>query len=163
MHNETVETIIGAIVVAIAVVFVIFTYSSTSAGSMGGYPLTAKMVRVDGLAVGTDVKLAGVKVGTVSALELAPDYQITVHINIHADVKVPDDSSLVVTSSGLLSGSYLSIQPGGSDKMLVAGGVIKNTQGAIDMMGLLNKFVNSSSGSQPAPAAGGAAPAPSHE
>jgi len=163
MHNETVETIIGAIVVVIAVVFVIFTYSSTSAGSMGGYPLTAKMVRVDGLAVGTDVKLGGVKVGTVSALELAPDYQITVHINIHSDVKVPDDSSLVVTSSGLLSGSYLSIQPGGSDKMLMAGGVIKNTQGAIDMMGLLNKFVNSSSGSSSAPAAGGAAPAPSHE
>ena len=145
MHNETVETIIGAIVIVIAVVFVIFTYSSTSAGSIGGYELTAKMVRVDGLAIGTDVKVGGLKVGTVSALELAPDYQVTVHLNIHANVKVPDDSSLVVTSSGLLSGSYLSIQPGGSDKMLAAGGVIKNTQGAIDMMGLLNKFVNSGS------------------
>lgn len=157
MHNETVETIIGAIVVVIAVVFVIFTYRSTSVGSMDGYPLTAKMVRVDGLGVGTDVKLGGVKIGTVSALDLSPDYQITVHLTIHADVKVPDDSSLVVTSSGLLSGSYLSIQPGGSDKMLAAGGVIKNTQGAIDMMGLLNKFVNSgsssqSSGTTPAPA-----------
>lgn len=160
MHNETVETIIGAIVIIIAVVFVIFTYSSTSAGSMGGYELTAKMVRVDGLAVGTDVKIGGLKVGTVSALDLAPDYQVTIHLDIHANVKVPDDSSLVVTSSGLLSGSYLSIQPGGSDKMLAAGGVIKNTQGAIDMMGLLNKFVNSSSGSSSAPSAG-TAPAPS--
>lgn len=158
MYNETVETIVGAIVIAIAVIFVIFTYSSTSAGSMGGYALTAKMVRVDGLGVGTDVRLGGVKVGTVSALELSPDYQITVHLSVHSDVKVPDDSSLVVTSSGLLSGSYLSIQPGGSDKMLPPGGVIKNTQGAIDMMGLLNKFVNSSSGNNQS---SGTAPAPS--
>lgn len=125
---------------------------------MGGYELTAKMVRVDGLAAGTDVKLGGVKVGSIKALTLEPNYMITVHMDINSEVKVPDDSSLVVTSSGLLSGSYLSIQPGGSDKMLAAGGMIKNTQGAIDMMGLLNKFVNSSSGGSSA-APSSAAPA----
>lgn len=159
MHNETVETLIGAIVVVIAVVFVIFTYQTTGSGRMDGYELTAKMVRVDGLAVGTDVKLGGVKIGTIKALKLLPNYLIDIHMDIHKEVQVPDDSSLVVTSSGLLSGSYLSIQPGGSDKMLAAGGVIKNTQGAIDMMGLLNKFVNSSSNSGSAPQSG--APAPS--
>jgi phospholipid/cholesterol/gamma-HCH transport system substrate-binding protein len=157
MHNETVETLIGAVVIAIAVVFTVFAYRSTGTTPGGsGYQLTAKMNRVDGLAVGTDVRLAGLKVGTIAAMTLGQDYLITVHMAINTDVKVPDDSSLVVTSSSLLGSSYLSISPGGSDKMLPPGGVIKNTQGAIDMMGLLNRFVNSSSGSSssatPAPA-----------
>jgi phospholipid/cholesterol/gamma-HCH transport system substrate-binding protein len=148
MHNDTVETLIGAAVIAIAVIFVIFAYRSTGTANVGGYELQAHMSRVDGLAVGTDVRLAGVKVGTVSALTLEPNYLVDVHMDIQRDVKVPDDSSLVVTSSGLLGSSYLSIAPGGSDKMLPSGGVIRNTQGAIDMMGLLNRFVNSGNSNQ---------------
>jgi phospholipid/cholesterol/gamma-HCH transport system substrate-binding protein len=146
MHNETVETLIGAAVIAIAVVFVVFAYRSTGTANVGGYELTAKVNRVDGLAVGTDVRLSGLKVGTISALTLEPNYLIAVHMDIKSDVKVPDDSSLIVTSSSLLGSSYLSISPGGSDKMLPPGGQIKNTQGAIDMMGLLNRFAGSSSG-----------------
>ena len=141
MHNDTVETLIGAAVIAIAVIFVIFAYRSTGTANVGGYELVARMTRVDGVAVGTDVRLAGVKVGTVNALTLEPNYLVAVHMDIHRDVQVPDDSSLVVTSSSLLGSSYLSISPGGSDKMLPPGGVIKNTQGAIDTMGLINKFV----------------------
>jgi len=146
MRNDTVETLIGAAVIAIAIAFVIFAYRSTGTANVGGYELQAHMSRVDGVAVGTDVRLAGVKIGTVNALTLEPNYLVDVHMDIHRDIKVPDDSSLVVTSSGLLGSSYLSIAPGGSDRMLAAGGVIKNTQGSIDMMGLLNRFVNSSSG-----------------
>lgn len=159
MHNDTVETLIGAAVIAIAVIFVVYTYRTTGTANMNGYELTANMPRVDGVAVGTDVRLSGVKIGTVQALTLQPSYLVAVHMDIHSDVKVPDDSSLVVTSSGLLGSSYLAIAPGGSDKMLPPGGTIKNTQGSIDMMGLLNKFVNSSSGSSPEPNGN---PAPAH-
>jgi phospholipid/cholesterol/gamma-HCH transport system substrate-binding protein len=109
--------------------------------------VTANVARVDGIAVGTDVKLSGIKVGVVSALALDPkDYLVIVHLNIHDDVKIPDDSSLMVTSSGLLGSSYLSISPGGSDKMLAAGGRIRNTQGSIDLMGLLSRFAGSAAG-----------------
>jgi phospholipid/cholesterol/gamma-HCH transport system substrate-binding protein len=159
MRNDTVETLIGAAVIIIAVVFVGFTYRTTGAANVDGYELTAKMPRVDGIAVGTDVKLAGVKVGAVSALTLDPkDYRVAVHMKLQPDVKIPDDSSVMVTSAGLLGSSYVSIQPGGSDAMLAAGGEIKNAQGAIDMMGLLNKFVNSNS--EGTPPATSAAPAP---
>jgi phospholipid/cholesterol/gamma-HCH transport system substrate-binding protein len=156
MRNDTVETLIGAIVILVAIVFVVFTYRTTGAANVGGYELTAKMPRVDGIAVGTDVKLAGVKIGSVQALTLDPkDYRVSLHMSLQPDVKIPDDSSVMVTSAGLLGSSYVSIQPGGSDAMLPAGGEIKNAQGSIDMMGLLNKFVNSSSNSgssTPAPA-----------
>ena len=156
MHNDTVETLIGAAVIAIAVIFVVFAYRSTGTANVGGYELQAHMTRVDGVAVGTDVRLAGVKVGSVRALTLEPNYLVDVHMDIQHDVKVPDDSSLLVTSSSLLGSSYLSISPGGSDKMLAPGGTIKNTQGALDTMGLINRFVgsggsNNNSGSESPP------------
>ena len=159
MHNDTVETLIGAAVIAIAVIFVIFAYRSTGSANVGGYELSASMSRVDGLAVGTDVRLSGLKVGTVSAMTLEPNYLIKIHMDLHPDVKVPEDSSLVVTSSSLLGSSYLSISPGGSDKMLPPGGVIRNTQGAIDTMGLINKFVGSGSGGNSGGNSGNEAPA----
>ena len=144
MRNNTVETLIGAAVVVVAVFFLFFAYRSTGESATAGYELTAKMNKVDGIAVGTDVKLSGINVGEVAALTLDPkNYLVVVHMMIHNDVKVPDDSSLMVTSSGLLGSSYLSIAPGGSDKLLAAGGQIKNTQGAIDMMGLISRFAGS--------------------
>ena len=164
MHNDTVETLIGALVIGIAVIFGIFAYHSAGATGYSGYELTAKLSKVDGIAVGTDVKLSGIKIGVVSDLTLDPSYLVTVHMNIRKDVQVPEDSSLVVTSSGLLSSNYLSISPGGSDKMLAAGGLIRNTQGSIDMMGLLSRFVGGVSGSSNSNSGGasesGAAPKP---
>jgi len=157
MQNNTVETLIGAIVVVIAVAFLYFAYAKTNAAALGGYDVDAKFQRVDGLAVGTDVKLSGIKIGTVSSLSLDPKtYQATAHLNIRQDVKLPDDSSIMVTSTGLLGNSYLSVSPGGSDDMIPAGGSIKNTQGSVDLMSLIGRFA-SGAGGAPAPSA----PAPS--
>lgn len=149
-NNNTVETIIGAIVVAVAAAFLYFTYTSTSSGSLSGYEITARMPRVDGLATGTDVRLSGIKIGAVSALTLDPKtYLVTLHMNIRSDVPIPEDSSLLVTSSGLLGGSYLSISPGGSDKMISPGGAITNVQGSVDLMGLVGRFIGGGNGQKP--------------
>lgn len=148
MQNNTVETLIGAVVVAVAVLFVVFAYRSVGATGVSGYELTAKMNRVDGIVVGTDVKMAGIKIGTVKSLTLDPNYLVTVHLDIRSDIKIPDDSSLVVTSSGLLNSSYMSVSPGGSDKMLPPGGQIANTQGSVDLMGLISRFAGGISGSK---------------
>jgi phospholipid/cholesterol/gamma-HCH transport system substrate-binding protein len=159
MQNNTVETLIGAIVVTVAVVFLYFAYSSTNAANLSGYDVDAKFQRVDGLNVGTDVRLSGIKIGAVSALMLDPKtYQATVHLNIRSDVKLPDDSSIMVTSTGLLGNSYLSISPGGSDGMIPPGGTIRNTQGSVDLMSLIGRFVGGSSGGASAPAAPAAKP-----
>lgn len=161
MQSNTVETLIGAIVVAVAAGFLYFAYSTTNAANLSGYELQAKFQRVDGLAVGTDVKLSGIKIGTVSALTLDPKtYQAMVHLSIRNDVKLPDDSSIMVTSTGLLGNSYLSVSPGGSDGMLPPGGTIQNTQGSVDLMSLIGRFASGAGGS-PAPAPQPSAPAPS--
>src|ERR1700753_3009614 len=166
MGNNTVETIIGAIVVVVAATFLYFAYTTTSSGSLSGYEITARMPRVDGLATGTDVRLSGIKIGAVDELTLDPKtYLVTLHMNVRKDIPIPDDSSLMVTSSGLLGGSYLSITPGGSDTMLRPGGAITNVQGSIDMIGLVGRFIGGGNnggqgGGQPKPAPQQQAPHP---
>ncbi len=142
MQNSIVETLIGAAVVAVAVLFLAFAYSSTGSGPVSGYEVVAKFNRADGVNVGSDVRLSGIKVGTVSKLSLDPKtYNAVVTIALARDVKLPDDSSIRVTSEGLLGNQYLSIEPGSSMMYIMAGGEIENTQGAIDLVGLLGKAV----------------------
>ena len=131
-NNNTVETLIGAIVVAIAAAFLVFAYSTTSAGSLSGYSLEARFASADGITTGTDVRLHGIKVGTVSGVDLdSKTYLAIVRLSIRRDVQIPDDSAIKVTSSSLLGSSYLSIQPGGSSKNLPPGSQITNTQGSV--------------------------------
>jgi len=139
-HNIS-ETVIGAIVVAAAILFLVLGYTRAGTRGASGYEVNARLAKVDGLGVGTDVRLSGVRVGSVADLTLDPKtYLVTVHMNIHDDIKIPMDSSILVTSSGLLGTPYLSITPGGDDKMLAAGGMIENAQGSIDVMNLIGRF-----------------------
>jgi phospholipid/cholesterol/gamma-HCH transport system substrate-binding protein len=162
-ENNVAETIIGAIVVAVAILFIVFAYMRTGSGSLSGYEIQARLPKVDGLGIGTDVRLSGIKIGSVSDLTLDPkNYLVTVHMHIRDDIKIPEDSSLIVTSSGLLGSSYISLTPGGSDKMLASGGMIQNSQGSVDLMGLVGRFIGGgNNGQTPAPKPQQQAPAPS--
>lgn len=147
MQNNTVETLIGALVVLVAAAFLAFAYTTTSSGSISGYNLNARFSSADGIAPGTDVRLHGVKVGTVASVSLDPkSYAAIVHISVSSSVQIPEDSSIKVTSAGLIGNSYLAIQPGGSDKMLAAEGEITNTQGSVDLMGLIGRVIYGNSG-----------------
>ncbi len=139
-NNSAVETLIGAAVIAIAVAFLTFAYSSTGAGSISGYNVIAKFNRADGVNIGTDVRLSGIKVGTVSRMALDPmTYNAVLTLSLESNVKLPDDSSARVTSEGLLGNQYISIEPGGSQMPIAAGGEIENTQGSVDLIGLVSK------------------------
>jgi phospholipid/cholesterol/gamma-HCH transport system substrate-binding protein len=151
-QNNIAETLIGAGVVAIALVLAALAYYRTGTGGLSGYEINAKLSKADGLAVGTEVRLAGIKVGTVSDLTLDPrTYLVTVHMNIQHDVKLPVDSSILVTQAGFLGGQYLSITPGGEDKMMTAGSYFENAQGSIDVMGLVGRFATGGSTSNQPP------------
>ncbi len=156
MHNSLVETLIGAVVIAVAVLFLVFAYTGSGVGAVaGGYDVTARFDRADGVNVGTDVRLSGIKVGTVSKLGLDPkSFNAVATLTLADNVKLPDDSSVRITSDGILGNQYLSIEPGGSTTAIKPGGQIENTQGSIDLIGLLGKFAFS-----PGAAAGGAASA----
>jgi phospholipid/cholesterol/gamma-HCH transport system substrate-binding protein len=147
MQNNTFETLLGAMVILVAAGFLYFAYTSTSVGSLGGYELNARFASADGISAGTDVRLHGVKVGRVASLELDPKtYAVNAAISLRSDIKVPDDSSIKVTSAGIMGSSYLAIQPGGSEKMLGPNGEITNTQGSIDLLGLIGRAMYGNAG-----------------
>jgi phospholipid/cholesterol/gamma-HCH transport system substrate-binding protein len=141
MGGTLLETLLGAVVVVVAAAFLVFAFSVSEVGAVRGYELVAKFDRIDGLAVGSDVKVGGIKVGTVVAQKLDPiTYLAVVHMSIDDDVRVPMDSSSEVVSEGLLGTRYLAIVPGPSDEMLEAGGLIRFTQSSISLEQLLSKF-----------------------
>ena len=148
MGNNIVETLIGAVVLVIAVFFVIFAYTSTGVGPTTGYELSARFTRIDGLSVGSDVRMSGIKVGTVVEQTLDREtFDALVIFSIKDDVKVPDDSAVKITSDGLLGDSYMSLEPGGSDVYLAAGEELTITQGAVNLMDLIAQAVFGSANS----------------
>lgn len=147
MQSNLVETLIGAIVVVIAGVFLFYGYSSSGMRSTAGYHVKAEFDRVDGLANGSDVRLSGIKIGTVVGQKIDPsNYQAVVMLSLAPDVKIPDDSSAKITSEGLLGSNYISVTPGGSTDYLKDGSEIQFTQGSVDLMGLISQAIFSTTG-----------------
>src|SRR5689334_9639670 len=108
MNNSFVETLIGAAVLIIAGAFFYYAYSRTDTGAVAGYQLIAKFDRIDGISTGSDVRMSGIKIGAVTAMDLDPQtYRAVVHLSISSSIKIPDDSSIRVATVGLLGGSYL--------------------------------------------------------
>lgn len=143
------ETIVGAAVAVVAIGFFVFAASQAGAtSSANGYELFARFQRVDGVDVGSDVRVSGVKVGVVRAVGLDPDtYDARLTLTIDGDIQVLDDSTARIASDGLLGGAYVAIEPAGFDA-LPAGGEIPNTQGSVDLLTLLASFAQGSGQSQ---------------
>jgi len=147
MGGNLVETLIGAAVLVVAGIFLAFGYSTSSIGSDGGFMLIAKFDRVDGLTTGSDVRMSGIKVGTVIAQRLDQEtYQAVIEMDIKQGLPLPDDSSAKITSEGLLGATYLSLDAGGSEDFLENGGEIRFTQGSIDLMSLIGQAIFSATG-----------------
>ncbi len=143
MKDNLVETLIGAAVLAVAGLFFMFAYNTANVSSGGDtIDLTARFQNATGIAAGTDVRMAGIKVGTVVSTELdSATYQAVVKFSVDKAIEVPEDSSLSIASEGLLGGSYLSLEPGGSFDLLASGDEVEYTQGYVDLMGLIGQAV----------------------
>lgn len=151
------EVLTGAVILCLAAGFLV--YAVVQGGrtpQSAGIALTAEFDRVDGLNPGADVKIGGVKIGSVSDLRIDPrTFQAVVTLRVRSDLALPADSSAEVSSEGLLGGKYVSIVPGGADRLLRDGGRITETQGSVSLESLLGRFIFSvtqmNTGSTPAP------------
>ncbi|MFN4153748.1 MAG: outer membrane lipid asymmetry maintenance protein MlaD [Paracoccaceae bacterium] len=148
MASERAEILAGAAVLAIAVGFL--AYAANSAGLMARvgdtYPLTASFRAMDGINVGSDVRMAGIKVGTISDMRLNPQtFFADATIRIRSDILLPQDSAILISSEGLLGGNFVEILPGGALENLSPGDEIEDTQGAVSLITLLMKFVGGGS------------------
>lgn len=143
------ETVIGVVVIAAAAAFLAYAYGA-SGRSVGRdhYRVGAVFGRVDGVTIGSEVRIAGVKVGSVAANALdLRTYEANVELAIDRGVAIPDDSVAKVVSDGLLGGAHIAIEPGASEDMLKAGDRITITQGSVDLLGLaVQNFTNQQAG-----------------
>ena len=144
MSENHLEIAVGGVVLALAVGFAVFLAQSTGlSGSSSSYPISASFRSAEGISVGTDIRLAGVKIGTISDLKLNSEtYRAESILSVRNDVRIPDDSALVVASEGLLGGSFVEVIPGASLDYLEAGDEIIDTQGSVSLIQLLLKFVS---------------------
>ncbi len=142
MHRNLIETLLGAVVLGVAGLFLAFAYSTADLGRGGGYEVDAEFTTVGGLKVGNDVRMAGIKIGTVVGQRLNVEtYLARVTMSIDESVKLPADTSASISSEGLLGGNYIDLAPGGDPTMLKPGEQIRYTQDAVDMIQLLSRFI----------------------
>lgn len=143
LKENIVEALIGVLVVAVAAWFVAFAYGRTGGGAGDGYHITALFNNASGVGVGTDVRVAGMTVGRVTAVTLDPQtWQAKLTLGIDRKVKLPADSSAAITSEGIMGGQFIAMMPGGDTAMMKDGDQVIETQGSVDLMGMIGQFIN---------------------
>lgn len=153
--SARVETIVGAAVIALAVGF--FFYASKTAGIgsgvAGGYKVVAEFDNAEGINIGTDVRLAGIKIGTVTGQSLnAENYMARVEMTLDPKISLSDDTAAKISSEGLLGGKFIAMEPGGSETKLAEGSMMTLTQGAVDIWSLISSVMFDKAKTTPAPA-----------
>ena len=154
MRRNVIETIMGAAVILVAVIFVVFAFSSTGVNTVNGYQVTASFDNAQGVKSGTDVRMSGVKIGSVVDQRLNPQtYFAEVTMSIDQAIELPSDTSARIVPEGLLGGNYVNLEPGGAQEMIPQGGRIQYTQGAVNLIDMIGRLMFS--GGQNAGSAGG--------
>ena len=143
MKRNIIETVLGGIVLVVAIGFIVFAFRSAGLTSgAGGYEITAEFDDASGLAPGTEVRMAGVKIGTVISQRLDPEtYFAKVVLSIDDSIELPADTSARIVPEGLLGGNFVELEPGGDTETIAPGGEVEFTQGAINVVDLLGRFV----------------------
>jgi phospholipid/cholesterol/gamma-HCH transport system substrate-binding protein len=160
LKDHVAEALAGLAVIALAAWFLLFALGRTGTTGADSYELKARFPNASGISVGSDVRVSGLKVGSVTAQVLDPaSFQAVVTLSVDSAVKLPLDSSAAITSEGLLGGSFIALVPGGDTEQLAPGDEITDTQGATDLMGLIGSVINRSGGDKPAAEAPAEAPA----
>ena len=148
-RSNILETLVGIIVVIIATIFFYYAYKMSGKNfGQSQYQLEAVFGRVDGITTGADVRIAGVKIGSVTAFSLdGLTYEANVKMAVEQGVQVPDDSVAKVVSDGLLGGAHIALEPGASEFYLADGDIITITQGSVDLLGVaMQAFTAGNSG-----------------
>ena len=142
MKRNVIETIMGAVVLLVAVTFLAFAYTTSNLRRVEGYEVIAKFNRVDGLENGSDVRMSGIKIGSVLDQRLDPEtYLAVVRLSIADAVRLPLDSSAKIQSESLLGNSYISLEPGADEAAIEPGGEIRYTQDPLILGDLIGRFI----------------------
>ncbi|MQX36595.1 outer membrane lipid asymmetry maintenance protein MlaD [Roseospira navarrensis] len=142
MNRNPLETILGALVLLVAAVFLVFAYTTADLRQVQGYPVRASFTKVGGLTVGGEVRLAGIQVGSVTGQRLDPQtFEAVVDMTVLESVQLPVDTRAVITSDGLLGGSYIKLIPGNEADTLQPGDSLQYTQDYQSLEDLVGEII----------------------
>ena len=169
MGHNVFETILGAIVLALAGLFLVFAYSSADLNKVQGYKISANFPMVDGVKEGTDVKINGVKVGSIEDIKLNTDpgdsqFLVTVVMTINSSIQLPTDTMALVSSESLLGGKYMSLEPGVDETVIKTDGTgrVTRTQAPMRLDDLIGQMIYSNKRGDAPSAPAAAVPEPAH-
>jgi phospholipid/cholesterol/gamma-HCH transport system substrate-binding protein len=159
MTGNVIETVMGGVVLVVAALFLFFAYSTSQVRAVQGYEVTAQFERVGTLRDGGDVRIAGVKIGSIVSEILDPKtFLADVRMSIDPAYKLPEDTVAEIVSNGLLGDQYMSLVPGGSEQTIPPGGRIKFTQAPVSLENLIGQMIFSQPGAQKKPEEGESPP-----
>lgn len=142
MANNAAETVIGAVVLAVAGGFLVYAANTADVSlSASGYELTAEFRKAEGLAIGNEVQISGVKIGSVRSIDLNPQsFYASVTISVQDSIRIPEDSIAKIVPESLLGGNLIAIDAGASEFMLEPGAAFEFTQGSVNLLDLVLRF-----------------------
>lgn len=142
MKRSIIETILGAVVIVVALSFLAYSYKMGDVADPNGFDITADFTAIGGLRPGDDVQISGVKVGTVTDVQLVPEsYLARVHMSVEAGLELPVDTAALISSESLLGGKYLLLEPGAEEDLITSGGHVQYTQAPQNLEQLLGQFI----------------------
>ena len=141
MKTNILEVVIGEVVIIAVSFFLYFAYVTSGEKIKDGYTLIAKFEDVSGLTEGADVKINGIKVGIVKKLGLDEDYSARAELTIKNEYQIPDDSSLSISTDGIMGNKFISILTGYSDKYFEPNAEVEDTKSSLNLEKLLDKVV----------------------
>ena len=142
MKHNTLEVVLGAIVLLLAGTILLKAYNVSQQTVNSAYQIKAQFSRVDGLVEGNDVRVSGVKVGRVAKIDLdGESFMATVTLSLNEGLKLPTDTSAEITSESLMGGKYITLSPGAETELMKDGDMVEFTQSSVSIEGLISKFV----------------------
>lgn len=129
MRRNAVETVLGAVVLLVAGMFVYFAYNTAQVKAIDGYNINASFFKIGGLTTGSDVRINGIKVGTVTNTRLDHEtFDAVIEMSIKPDIKLPKDTIAAIGSEGIMGGKYVRITPGSAKETIADNGSISETK-----------------------------------
>ena len=148
MAEDSRNILIGAVTLAVLLTGGVFSFSSSAVNTSGGVFVTAQFNRIDGLDAGTEVRMGGIKIGEVTALDLKKDYSAEATLKIEANIPIPTDTSVAIHTGGIFGGKYVTLEPGAEEEYMETGDSFEVTQDSVDVQDLLDLIIGQAKSNQ---------------
>ncbi len=148
MKKSPIETVLGILVILVAAFFVHFAANKIDAKPQQGYEVTAVFMRSGGLESGNDIRISGIKVGSVVGLSLTPEYMAKVTLNIKDGIRLPVDTVASITTDGLMGSTFIQLIPGKSSDLLKNGDIISKTKDFRSLEDMISEVIFLATGNE---------------